>query len=129
MRSSPDLRSIRLGAALLGIAVLGVVAERQRYGWADTREWAPDLLVGWTLAGLGIAAFALRRPRGAATLLLLSGVAWFVGNFYELEPGWLGSAAEALAWLNPSQRERLEQPEFYQLLQQELTRRFLALPR
>ncbi len=26
-------------------------------------------------------------------------MAWFVGNFYELEPAWLGSAAEALAWL------------------------------
>ena len=81
------------------IAVLGIVAERQRYGWADTRDWAPDLLVGWTLAGLGIAAFALRRPRGAAGLLLFSGAAWFIGNFYELEPAWLGATAEALAWL------------------------------
>lgn len=84
---------------MLGIAVLGIAAERQRYGWADTRDWAPDLLVGWTLAGLGIAAYALRRPRGAAGLLLFSGVAWFIGNFYELEPAWLGSAAEALAWV------------------------------
>ena len=99
MRSSPDPRRIGLGAAVLGVVVLGIVAERQRYGWADTRDWAPDLIVGWTLAGLGIAAFALRRPRGAATLLFLSGATWFAGNFYELEPGFLGPAAEALAWL------------------------------
>lgn len=99
MPSSPEHRRIGLGAAVLGVVVLGIVADRQRYGWADTRDWAPDLLVGWTLAGLGIAAFALRRPRGAAILLLLSGLAWFVGNFYELEPPWLGSAAEGLAWL------------------------------
>ena len=99
MRSSPELRRIGFGAAVLGIVVLGIVAERQRYGWADTRDWASDLLVGWTLAGLGIAAFAIGRPRGAAGLLLFSGAAWFIGNFYELEPAWLGSATEALSWV------------------------------
>lgn len=99
MRSSPDPRRIALGAAVLAVGALGIVAERQRYGWADTRDWAPDVLVGWTLAGLGIAAFALGRPRGAAALLTFSGVTWFVGNFYELEPPGLGSAAEAFSWL------------------------------
>jgi signal transduction histidine kinase len=99
MRSSRDLRHIGLGLAAFGIVAVGIVAERQRYGWADLREWAPDLLVGWTLAGLGVAALALRRPRGAGILLLFSGFAWFFGNFFELEPAWLGSAAEDLAWL------------------------------
>jgi signal transduction histidine kinase len=99
MRSSRDLRHIGLGLAAFGIVAVGIVAERQRYGWADLRDWAPDLLVGWTLAGLGIAALALRRPRGAGILLLFSGFAWFFGNFYELEPAWLGSTAAELAWL------------------------------
>jgi signal transduction histidine kinase len=83
----------------LGVVALGVVAERQRYDWADTREWVLDLLVGWTLAGLGLAAFALGRPRGAAALLAVAGVTWFVGNFYGVEPDWLGWAATHLGWL------------------------------
>ena len=33
--------------------------------------------------------------------------------------------AEPLRWLTPQQRERIESAEFYELLQREITRRFL----
>ena len=36
-------------------------------------------------------------------------------------------AAIKHAWLLPEQRERVESPEFFQLLQQHVARRYLAL--
>ena len=32
----------------------------------------------------------------------------------------------ALRWVKPAQRERIESPEFYELLQKHITHRFLA---
>jgi signal transduction histidine kinase len=99
MRSSPDARRLALAAAALGVVTLGLVSELERYSWAETRLWVPDLLVGWTLAALGIASFLLARPRGAAALLTLSGVAWYVGNFFAAGPSWLVWAATHLGWV------------------------------
>ena len=99
MRWSPDARRLVLVGTAVFVVVLGIVAERERYGWEETREWVPDLVTGWTLVGLGLAALAQGRPRGAAWLLTISGCTWFIGNFYAAEPPWLGSTAEHFSWI------------------------------
>jgi signal transduction histidine kinase len=99
MRSSLDDRRPTAAALTAGAGVLGVLAAWQGYAWPDTRVWVPDLLAGWTLCGLGVAAFALGRSRGAAALLLASGVGWFVGDFHAVDPRWLGSLSSHLSWL------------------------------
>jgi signal transduction histidine kinase len=80
-----------LALACAGVA-LGLVAERQAYDWRELSVWLPDLLAGWTLIGLGIVLVALRRPRGAAALLLLAGFSWFAFNFEHTGPA-------AVQWL------------------------------
>ncbi len=52
----------------------------------------------------------------------------------ELRTGWvtlqvppLEAWESRLCWLLPEQRERVETPEFFQLVQQHVTRRYLAL--
>ena len=49
-------------------------------------------------------------------------------------PGWitlevphLEAWEKRLCWLTPPQRERIESPEFYQLLQQHVGRKYLAM--
>jgi signal transduction histidine kinase len=99
MRSWPDARTPALAALVTAVAALGVAAAWQGFAWPDMRGWVPDLLTGWTLAGLGLAALAAGRPRGAGALLLASGVAWFFGDFWASgAPGlrWVGSH---LGWL------------------------------
>ena len=51
----------------------------------------------------------------------------------EPRPGWvtlevppLETWKEPLRWLTPQERERIESPQFYQLLQEHLTRKFLS---
>jgi signal transduction histidine kinase len=87
------------GLALAGIAV-GVLAERQAYGWTELRSWLPDLLAGWTLIGLGIALLVLRRPPGAAALLLLAGFTWFAFNFATAGSDAVQRLAEQAAYLH-----------------------------
>ena len=99
MRSSRDDRRLTAAALAVGAGGLGVLAEWQGFAWPDTRSWVPDLLAGWTLSGLGLTAFALSRPRGAAALLFASGVCWFLGDFHTVDPHWLGSLASNLSWL------------------------------
>jgi len=99
MHSSPDGRRLTVAALAAGAGALGVAAAWQGYAWPDTRIWVPDLLAGWTLSGLGLAAFALGYSRGAAVLLLASGVGWFIGDFHAVDPSWLGSLASRLSWL------------------------------
>ena len=36
--------------------------------------------------------------------------------------------ADPLTWLSPAQRERIGEPEFYEMLQGEITRRLVSLP-
>ena len=97
MRSWPESRRFATATMVVGVAALGVVAESQGFAWSETRSWVPDLLAGWTLAGLGIAA--LGRSRGAGLLLLVSGVAWFFGDFHASGPHWLGWLALHLSWV------------------------------
>ena len=51
----------------------------------------------------------------------------------EARPGWvsldlppLETWAEPMKWLTPQRKERMTTPEFYELLQREVTRRFLG---
>lgn len=99
MRWSREPHRLALIALAAGAATIGVIAEWQGFTWTDTRSWVPDLLVGWTLAGLGIAAGASGRPRGLAALLFVGGLAWFVGDFHEAAPHWFGSVAAHLGWV------------------------------
>ena len=70
------MRRIALVAIACVGAAVGVLAEQHAYAWRDLGGWLPDLLAGWTLIGLGIVLLALRRPPGAAALLLLAGFTW-----------------------------------------------------
>src|SRR5207249_1008379 len=99
MRSSPDQRRFGLVVLAAGAAALGIAAESQGFAWSDTRSWVPDLLAGWTLAGLGVAASATGRPRGSSVLLFVSGVAWFIGDFHSTAPAWIGSLGSHLSWV------------------------------
>ena len=60
----------------------------------------PDLLAGWTLIGLGLALLVLRRPAGAAALLLVAGFAWFAPNFDAAGPDVVEWAATRAAYLH-----------------------------
>lgn len=99
MRWSLDDRRLTAAALAAGAGALGILAAWQGYAWPDTRVWVPDLLAGWTLSGLGLAAFALGRSSGAAALLFASGVGWFVGDFHAIDPHWVGVFASHLSWL------------------------------
>ena len=63
-------------AAAVGVGVLG---ETVAFDWDEPRLWVPDLVVGWTLLGTGLAAWAYRRDRGTGVLLGVTGLAWFLG--------------------------------------------------
>ncbi|PWU25588.1 MAG: hypothetical protein C5B48_00550 [Candidatus Rokuibacteriota bacterium] len=97
MRSWPEPRQFGPAAFAACVVALGVVAESQGFAWGDTRSWVPDLLVGWTLAGLGIAA--LGHSRGAAALLVAAGIAWFVGDFHASGPHWTALLASRFSWV------------------------------
>ncbi len=94
------MRRVALVAlACAGVAV-GILAERQAFDWRDLSGWLPDLLAGWTLIGLGVLLLALRRPPGAAALLLLAGFTWFAFNFETTGPDELGRLAGEAAYLH-----------------------------
>jgi signal transduction histidine kinase len=50
------------------------------YGWADPRDWAPDLLTGWTMIGCGLAGWSRRPQSRSGVLLTAAGFAWFAFN-------------------------------------------------
>jgi signal transduction histidine kinase len=65
------------------VAVLGLIVDLAGFGVGNVAAWLPDVLVGATLLGCGLAV----RARGEArtgVLLGAAGVAWFCG---ELHPG------------------------------------------
>jgi signal transduction histidine kinase len=74
-------------------AVVGIAAELRLYGWAHPRDWAPDLLTGWTMIACGLAGWWRRPQSRSGALLAAAGFAWFVPNF--AAPG-----VAAVAWLS-----------------------------
>lgn len=74
-----------------GFAV-GLVAEWAAYGFRDPSRWIPDLLVGWTLIASGLVARRGRPDSRIGSLLVLTGLTWFVGNF-------AGSGVPFIAWV------------------------------
>jgi len=74
-------------------AVVGVTAEWRLYGWADPRNWAPDLLTGWTLIACGLAGWSRRPQSRSGALLVATGFAWFAPNF-------AATGVTALGWLS-----------------------------
>jgi signal transduction histidine kinase len=72
---------VRRGVVALVTAGLaaGLVAEAVAFDWDQPRLWVPDLVVGWTLIGTGIAAWVLRAAPGAGWLMILTGLTWFAG--------------------------------------------------
>jgi signal transduction histidine kinase len=63
------------------------------YGWADPRNWAPDLLTGWTMIGCGLAGWSGRPQSRSGVLLTAAGFAWFAPNF-------AATGMAAIAWLS-----------------------------
>jgi hypothetical protein len=65
LRSLPwSVETSRRGPPLslwLCAAPVGLVAEWSLFGWADGRDWVPDLLTGWVLIGCGLVGWS-RRP-------------------------------------------------------------------
>src|SRR5512133_492877 len=91
-RSSADaVRMLRLLLWPAGVA-LGVGAEWISFGWADPRDWVPDVLTGLTLATCGLIAWSRRGESRSGALLTATGFAWFAGNF-------AASGVEAIDWL------------------------------
>jgi signal transduction histidine kinase len=74
-------------------AVVGLTAEWRLYGWADPRDWVPDLLTGWTMIACGLAGWSRRPQSRAGALLAAAGFAWFAPNF-------AATGVTALAWLS-----------------------------
>jgi signal transduction histidine kinase len=74
-------------------AVVGVTAEWRLYGWADSRDWVPDLLTGWTLIASGLAGWSRRPQSRSGALLVAAGFAWFAPNF-------AATGVTALGWLS-----------------------------
>ena len=74
-------------------AVVGIAAELRLYGWADPRDWAPDLLTGWTMIACGLAGWWRRPQSRSGSLLAVAGFAWFAPNF-------AASGVAAVAWLS-----------------------------
>jgi signal transduction histidine kinase len=85
-----------LGAA--GVA-LGIGAEAIGFGLADPRHWIPDLVVGWTFMGCGLAAMRRRPESMSGVLLAATGVTWFFGNFAAAGVGFVAWLAAHLLFL------------------------------
>jgi signal transduction histidine kinase len=85
------MRMLRLLLWPAGVA-LGVGAERIYVGWADPRDWVPDLLTGLTLITCGLIAWSRRAESRSGALLTATGFTWFAGNF-------AASGIGAIDWL------------------------------
>ena len=73
---------MRARAGLLvwpGALVLGLAVEAAAYSWDQPRRWVPDLAVGLTFIACGLLAW--QRRHGAGSLLVATGVTWFVGTY------------------------------------------------
>jgi hypothetical protein len=78
--------SARRVAGVIASVVYGAGAVGLPYARVGVSAGVPDLLVGWTLLGCGIALAGRRRGSRPAMLLAASGVAWFAVDFAPLLP-------------------------------------------
>ncbi len=62
-------------------AALGIAAEWVYFGWADPRDWVPDLVTGWTLVACGLIAWSRRPESRVGALMAATGLTWFIPNF------------------------------------------------
>ncbi len=58
-----------------------MAAEWVAFDWNAPLRWLPDLAVGWTFIGCGLAAKTLRPDNNAGSLMIATGFTWFLGNF------------------------------------------------
>ena len=99
-----DRPSARLSRPLVGVVAaaiaFGVAAASLPYVKAGVRPNIPDLVVGWTLIGSGI-ALSERRPSKSGWLIAAAGVAWFAVDLSPLLSGEVRDVLEsaALAYL------------------------------
>jgi signal transduction histidine kinase len=65
---------------LVAAVALGLLSEEAAYGLGEPRRWVPDFVVGTVLVGAGL--FAARIDRGTGSLLVASGLTWWLGNVF-----------------------------------------------
>jgi signal transduction histidine kinase len=70
------LRALLVVAAL----ALGLATEAVAYSWDEPRLWVADLAVGLCFIATGALATQRLARRGAGTLLVATGVTWFLSN-------------------------------------------------
>lgn len=84
-RSLPSLAELFPGRLRLllwpAAAALGIAAEWALYGWGHARDWAPDLVTGWSLIACGLIAWSRRPESRSGALMVATGFAWFAANF------------------------------------------------
>ena len=78
---------MRRWTALFSVAgaLLGMAAERAAFGFEDPVHWIPDLAVGWTFIGLGLAAKVRWADNNTGVLMAATGYTWFLGNFANVD--------------------------------------------
>jgi signal transduction histidine kinase len=77
-------------------AALGIAAEWSYFGWADARDWVPDLVTGWSLIACGLIAWSRLPDNPTGALMAATGFTWFAGNFQTTGLGgidWLAAHA------------------------------------
>jgi signal transduction histidine kinase len=74
------MRRLLLALWISGAAV-GVAGEWFAYGFGAPRDWAPDVIAGWTLIASGLVCWSLRPGLRTGALMTAAGFAWFAGNF------------------------------------------------
>ncbi|HEX2466955.1 MAG TPA: ATP-binding protein [Solirubrobacterales bacterium] len=62
-------------------AALGIAAEWTYFGWGEPRDWAPDLVTGWSLIACGLIAWSRLPDNMTGALMAATGFTWFAGNF------------------------------------------------
>ncbi len=77
--SEPRRRRL-LGALGVGILATGLLAEWLAHGTRIGFDEQRDLLTGWLIAGSGLAAWAWVPRSRVGLLLVIAGLAWFIGT-------------------------------------------------
>ena len=78
----PAARASSLAAVAMAGTALGLAAEATSLDTVGAGRAVADLIVGWTFIGTGIAGLARARGRAGA-LLIMTGVLWVTGSFWD----------------------------------------------